>query len=307
MNNRKIIIVKKATRLEDLIFRFNTKEQVEFYLKSLGSDIREYREEHDIYYQSLHRVEAILREIGQFFILDRKHLPHFLFGKDDIVVALGPNGLAVNILKYLSNQPLVGVKADDTRKDEILMPFSADDLELIIPEVLRGQRPIKNITMAKVQLSDKQELYAVNDFFIGQKTHVSARYSVNFNGQQENQSSSGIIVSTGFGSTGWFKSVLTGAAGVSSALMNENISFNKTMPWDSEELYFSVREPFPSEISGTSLIFGKINKKMPLKVVSNMPHNGVIFSDGVEEDFLNFQAGFEALVGIAEKKGKVVF
>lgn len=307
MNNSKIILIKKATRMEDLIYRFNTKEQVKFYLKSLGSDINEYQEEHDIYYQSLHEAEEILKDFGRVFVLDRKHLAHFLFGKDDIIVALGSNGLAVNTLKYLNNQPLVGVKADNNRNDEILMPFSTNDLHLIMPEVIEKKRPIKDITMAKVQLSDKQTLYAVNDFFIGQKTHVSARYTLNFNGQQENQSSSGIIVSTGFGSTGWLKSVLTGAAGISSAVLQKDISFQKTVSWDSDELYFSVREPFPSARSGTSMIFGKIDKKLPLRVVSNMPENGVIFSDGIEEDFLAFQAGFEATIGIAEKKGKIVY
>jgi hypothetical protein len=55
------------------------------------------------------------------------------------------------------------------------------------------------------------------------------------------------------------------------------------------------------------MIFGKIDKKLPLRVVSNMPENGVIFSDGIEEDFLAFQAGFEATIGIAEKKGKIVY
>ncbi len=293
--------------MEDLIYRFNTKEQVNFYLKTLGSDINEYQEEHDIYYQSLGEAEEILKDYGRVFVLDRKHLAHFLFGKDDIVVALGSNGLAVNTLKYLTNQPLVGVKADNKRNDEILMPFCTSDLRLIIPEVLQQKRPLKNITMAKVELSDKQILYAVNDFFIGQKTHVSARYTLNFNGQNENQSSSGIIVSTGFGSTGWLKSVLTGAAGISSAMLQTDISFQKTISWDSDELYFSVREPFPSARSGTSMIFGKIDKKLPLRVISNMPENGVIFSDGIEEDFLAFQAGFEATVGIAEKKGKIVY
>jgi hypothetical protein len=37
-----------------------------------------------------------------------------------------------------------------------------------------------------------------------------------------------------------------------------------------------------------------------------MPDSGVIFSDGIESDFLNFNSGIEATIGIAEKRGHLV-
>jgi len=33
-----------------------------------------------------------------------------------------------------------------------------------------------------------------------------------------------------------------------------------------------------------------------------MPHGGVIFSDGIEEDYLAFSSGTVARIGLAEKK-----
>lgn len=37
-----------------------------------------------------------------------------------------------------------------------------------------------------------------------------------------------------------------------------------------------------------------------------MPENGVIFSDGVEDDYLQFNSGTSAVIGLADTKGKLV-
>src|SRR5262249_2093630 len=140
----------------------------------------------------------------------------------------------------------------------------------------------------------------------GQKTHVSARYLLRHEGREEDQSSSGIIVSTGAGSTGWLRSVLTGAAGVVEAFVpspelnsvRERYRFN----WEAARLVFSVREPFVSKVSSAGIVFGRIEPGQPLEVVSQMPQNGVIFSDGVEEDNLAFNSGAIARIGVAERK-----
>lgn len=162
--------------------------------------------------------------------------------------------------------------------------------------------------MAKAVLNDGQTLYAVNDLLIGQKTHVSARYRLRLGDLEEQQSSSGIIVSTGLGSTGWLKSILAGASEVANHLLNRRISLKPTgrFEWSSDYLYFSVREPFPSKTTGASLVFGTITRREPLQVLSQMPENGVIFSDGIEADFLSFNSGVMARIEVAEKKGRLV-
>ena len=61
---------------------------------------------------------------------------------------------------------------------------------------------------------------AVNDLFIGPKTHTSARYFIRCGKAGEAHSSSGVIVSTGMGATGWLKSLLTGAGAIANATGN---------------------------------------------------------------------------------------
>jgi len=76
--------------------------------------------------------------------------------------------------------------------------------------------------------------------------------------------------------------------------------------WDADDLYFTVREPFPTKKTGVSLVFGRVTEQQPLVIESQMGENGVIFSDGIEQDFLEFNSGARAVIGIAERKGVLV-
>jgi len=77
-------------------------------------------------------------------------------------------------------------------------------------------------------------------------------------------------------------------------------------PWDAEHLFFTVREPFPTRTTGASLVFGQVTSQAPLFIESQMAENGVIFSDGIEKDFLEFSSGTQAIIGLAERKGVLV-
>ena len=77
-------------------------------------------------------------------------------------------------------------------------------------------------------------------------------------------------------------------------------------PWDTDYLFFTVREPFPSTVSQASVVFGHVTAEEPLTLVSQTPESGVIFSDGVETDFLAFNSGTHATITVAEKRGHLV-
>lgn len=308
LSENKIVLVRRKTRLDELIQRFNTASQAKFYIEHLGAAFSDYQKEHAIYNDAVAEAEKVLGKLGRIEVIDRQFLPNYIFGPKDIVIAIGQDGMVANTLKYLDDQPLIGVNPDPGRWDGVLLPFQVRDLKLIVPEVFKNTRPIKEITMAKAVLNDGQHLYAVNDLFIGQKSHVSARYRLQLGNVQEEQSSSGIIISTGLGSTGWLKSILAGTSGIANQFIKSKISLEipKRLDWSSDYLCFSVREPFPSKTTGATLVFGMITTVKPLRVLSQMPENGIIFSDGIEADYLSFNAGVSARIEVAEKKGKLV-
>ena len=305
LSERKIVVITRQTRADELIKRFNNMTQAAFYVRKRGGDIGEYVVESEVYKGTVATSLSQLQALARVQQIDREYVPSFLFGEDDIVVVIGQDGLVANTLKYLTGQPLIAVNPDPARYDGVLLPFVEPDLLSVVRDVLANRRQKKEITMAIAALNDGQTLLAVNDFFIGRQTHISARYSIEIDGREESQSSSGIIVSTGLGSTGWLKSVIAGARGVAETIAGRAISGDVSTPkWDSDFLYYSVREPFPSKTTGTSLVFGQVAST--LKVTSHMPESGVIFSDGVEQDFLQFNSGIEAKISVAAKRGYLV-
>jgi NAD kinase len=308
----KLVLITRKTALEELVERFNTRDQARFYIDHMGGRFEEYQAAHDAYQRALAFLQgAIPRGVRSHWI-DRSFLPTFTFGESDVAVVLGQDGLVVNAAKYLNGQPVVALNPDPSRFDGVLLPFSfsaaAKAIELVLTAA--GRKVWREVSMAQAVLNDGQSLLALNDLFIGQKTHTSARYRIRYQDREEDQSSSGIIVSTGAGSTGWNRSILTGAASIVQALANDSkikdVGEKYRFDWEARYLVFNVREPFPSKTSGTEIIHGVIEARKPFEVVSQMPQNGVIFSDGIEEDRLEFNSGATATINLAERTLRLV-
>jgi NAD kinase len=304
---RKVILVTRRSRLEDLLVRFNTRDQARFYVEHLGADFGDYLIEHETYQDARRVVVQALEAHGRFQVIDRSFLPNFLFAPDDVVLALGQDGVVANTLKYLDGQPLAGVNPDPKRWDGVLLPWEPAGVASSLPAVLDNKASLHNVTMGEAKFADGQRLFAVNDFFVGPKSHTSARYEIRLREQRETQSSSGIIVSTGLGSTGWMRSIVTGSCAVAAQAAHKPVPWKfRGRGWDDRELQFAVREPFPSRSSEANLVCGSISERDALVVTSLMAENGVIFSDGIEADFLTFNAGTTVEIRVAERTGRLV-
>jgi NAD kinase len=305
----KLVVVTRKTRLEELVERFNTRAQAKFYIEHMGLDFSDYEAEHETYVGALGRLRRDLDGLGRKLqFLDWTFLPTFVFAPDDVVVPVGRDGLVVNTAKYLDGQPLVAVNPDPARNDGILLPFSPATAPAGVARVLEGRASWHSITMAEVSLNDGQRLLAFNDFYLGQRTHVSSRYSLTWRRRTERQSSSGVLVSTGVGSTGWFSSTQNMAAAVTRLLLEDHAPSlpQLRLVWGDPRLAFVVREPFRSVSSDVRLTAGLLEAGEALRLESHMPDGGVIFSDGVEADALAFNAGAVATIRAAERKTKLV-
>ncbi len=305
MRYERVVIVRRPTRLEELIARFNTKPQARFYIESAGGDFADYDVEDAAYHRALEEVEHSLRAFVKVHVIDRRFLPNYLFADDELVVVVGQDGLVANTAKYALARPIVGVNPEPARYDGVLLPFDAQTSIEAVRAAMAGNAAIRHVTMAEVKLNDGQNLLAFNDFFIGVRSHVSARYRISSKGKAEEQSSSGVLVATGAGSTGWLSSVFNMAAGISK-FTGSHASVPEALAWDARELRFVVREPFLSRTTGASIVAGKLREQEALEIESHMPTGGVIFSDGIEHDFLQFNSGAIAHVGLARVSAQLV-
>ena len=301
----KVFIVTRKTRLTELIERFNTVSQARFYIEHAGGDFHEYEDEDAVYRKSVEITRRSLPSEMRIQLLDRGLAPTVLFSERDLIITLGQDGVVANTAKYVKGQPIIAVNPDPKRFDGILMPFLPAQVGEAVMAVLNGKASMREVTMAEARLQDGQRILAFNDLFIGASNHVSARYTITFHDKKEQQSSSGILVSTGAGSTGWISSVFNMTRGISGAMGGEAPQ-GIHMDWEDPRLFFVTREPFVSKHSSAGLVAGWIDAGQQLRIESTMPSGGCVFSDGIQADSVEFNAGAILHVQRAEEKARLV-
>lgn len=326
-----IVIVTRETRLTDLKARWVSPAMAAFRLKqahaieagrretrggAAAAKVRaraeaqagftEYAAEDAAYREELARVQADLQTLGlPLRPLDRQLVPTFDFWNTAAVVVIGQDGLVANIAKYAGDTPIVAVNPDPQRYDGVLLPFRPDQACETVRRVLAGDYASRHVTLAEARLNDGQRMLAFNELFVGCASHVSARYTLEVAGRVEVQSSSGMLVSTGAGTSGWLSSVFNMAGGIAHASGLQPPA-PPQLRWEDRALFWAVREPFRSRQSGANLVAGILAGDQELIVESLMPRGGVIFSDGVEADFLEFNSGAIATVTISEQRANLV-
>lgn len=298
------IIIKSKTRLESLIERFNTQAQAKFYIERQDGNFEEYEEEDAIFKESLQKLQTQLSQGLKNKIVERSFLPSYLFAENNLIIVIGQDGLVANTAKYSKGVPILAVNPDKQRYDGVLLPFDTENFMEGVEQVLEGKQRSRTVSFAEAKLNDGQRLLAFNDLFIGASSHVSARYRISYGQQQEAHSSSGLIVSTKAGSTGWMSSIFNMANGMIGK--SKKRAGIKSPELGEKELLFAVREPFQSIRTQTGICTGIINQQKRLRIESSMPSGGVIFSDGVEQDYLQFNSGSIAHIGIAKETANLI-
>lgn len=283
------VVVTRATAFEALLERHATRGQAEFFLKGRGGSIEAVESAHHRHYEALNVVRQAVPDTWRRAHVDRRDLDRFLFEPHDILIAVGQDGLVANMAKYLAGRPVVGVNPLPDLFDGVLVPHAPTAVAELLPAVAAGRATVEARSMVQAELDDGQRLQALNEIFIGHCTHQSARYRLRHGDREERHSSSGLIVASGTGATGWARSICRA----------RQDSPPPPHPTD-RRLTFLVREAFPSRATGVDLTAGVVQDGDRLQITSEMDDGGVIFGDGIESDRLEFSWGQTVAVGIAD-------
>ena len=291
----RVVLVTRPTDYEALIARHGTREQARFFLETRGQAIEEVEERHRRFEAARAAVSRAIPLRWRRSLADRGDLSRFVFEPADVVVALGPDGLVANVAKYLSGQPVVGVNPDPERYDGILVPHAPHSAAGLLAAAAAGECRTHDRTMVEATLDDGQRLLALNEVFVGHVTHQSARYRIRCRSGRERHSSSGLIVATGTGATGWARSIH----------LQRRLETALPAPTD-RRLAFFVREPFPSVGTGVAVQDGLLAEGDALEITSEMNEGGTLFGDGIEDDRIAFAWGMRARIGIAKERLRLV-
>lgn len=290
------VIVTRPTEYEALLERHGTRAMAQFFLKSRGRSIEDVEAMHRLVRDAEGAVLAAVPLTYRRALVGRSDLDRFLFQPEDLVVTVGQDGLVANVAKYLTGQIVIGINPAARLFDGVLARHEARDarrlLELAVSR--RSEQLIEERTMVEAVTADGLTLVALNELFVGHRTHQSARYTLSVGEAKERQSSSGLVIATGTGATGWARSIF----------QSRHPDGDKTgLPSPTDRaLAFFVREAFPSVATGTSLVEGRFGNGERLEIASEMNDGGVCFGDGMEEDFLPLPYGQRVEVRIAEQR-----
>ncbi|MGW2565294.1 hypothetical protein [Streptomyces sp. NPDC001537] len=285
----RVVLVHRTTEYEELVAHHGTHGQAAFFLSSRGRDIAEVAERHRRTRRALAEVTAAIPLTWRQAQVERGDLDRFLFAPEDVVVVVGQDGLVANVAKYLAGQPVVGIDTDPGRNPGVLVRHRPADAAALLPAVLTSA--VDELTMVEAVADDTQRIVALNEIYLGAAGHQTARYRLGLEGDGgvvEAQASSGVLVGTGTGATGWIRSVW----------QERGAGLSLPRPTDDRLLWF-VREAWPSPATGTSLVAGELaaSARLTLTVESERL---IAFGDGMEQDALQLTWGQSVRVGVAD-------
>ena len=284
MSAPRLVLVHRRSQLDELLAEHSTLAAVEFFLGTRGQSVEPVVAADAAQRRALDDVVAATPGDWRQASVERAQLSRFLFEPDDLVVVVGQDGLVPNVAKYLTGQPVLGVAPG---KPGLLCRYPAASLRGVVDGTAGAWTTTRS--MVEARLDDGQTLAALNEVFVGDRGHQSARYRVSVGEASEIQSSSGLIVGTGTGATGWLAS-LWAQARPSFALPDA----------DSADLAYFVREAWPSPATGTSLVAGLLASEAEVRIRAQS--SLVVFGDGIERDRLRVEWGQEIVLGRSRRQ-----
>lgn len=284
MSSPRVVVVHRRTEYEELLARHATRGQAEFFLSTRGRSLDEVEALHHTVDDSVRLVQRAIPADWRRAQVEREELSRFVFGPEDVVAVIGQDGLVANVAKYLSHQPVVGFNPAPLTYMGVLVPHATSEAGRLVHAAVDGTARVLERTMLEAVSDDGQRLVALNDIYVGQPTHQSARYTLTVGGSTERQSSSGIVVGTGTGATGWCASLQRAQAP----------TLRLPRPADPALAWF-VREPWPSPSTQAGLLAGILAEGEAL-VVRVESDSLVVFGDGMESDRVSLTWGQELTV-----------
>ena len=276
----KILIVAKQSKYEWEKQKFNLShdELVKKYSKE-RANLPAILESHE---KQLHVREQFKNVMPDSTMCFMDQTSYYL-NKDefDLVIVLGGDNSFTYVSHWLTDTPVLGVNSDPERSVGCLTRWSINDDSDIFDMVEMldfNEYDIQDWTRLAATIDGKLITSASNEYFFGERiANKMSRHVLVHNGKEYEQKCSGILITTGSGSSGWYNSISGSMA-----------AFDPTFQLGA----FIVREPYAPVKDGC--YHGEISLGDELTLYSLNDDEGHVSVDSWEE--FAFTRGSEARI-----------
>lgn len=206
----------------------------------------------------------------------------------DLIIVLGGDNSFTYVSHFTHSTPILGINSDPERSSGCLTRFAVKEDQDVydLAEALDfGSFNIESWTRLEATLDGEKLTPATSEYFLGERLRKDmSRHILVYRGQEIEQKCSGLIVSTGSGSTGWYRSA---------------VKDNIPCMWlpSTKTCAFVTTEPYNPDNTKTLPHSGWIEEGEEIKVYS-LNDDGHISIDAWEEP--PFNRGSEARIYFGE-------
>jgi len=196
---------------------------------------------------------------------------------------------------FADNKLIIGINSDPKTSEGALTNFNIETFEAFLPNLLSGNYKIEEWTRLKAELNGKTLWPLITcDLFLGESERWNmSRHKIKFRDKEEEQKGSGLVVTTGAGSTGWYDSAVR--------FIKEK--GEKISPLEKKGV-FILTEPYKGKLSGCELMHEFFNENDKIEVHSLNDSKGVVSIDSLW--VFNFNRGDKVVFSISDKPLKVI-
>ena len=309
MDLSKIIIVPKLTHYEWDMQRLNLthKEIIQKYRRD-GIDVDRIMESHC-------RQKDSLDELKQYFnekqFISRDNLAKEISKDAELIISSGGDNHFQYVAHFVNNKPIIGLNSDPHTSTGVLTYYTTKNFEKsrekwknkelsifdenILKRIKKDEINIEEWTLLEGILNGKKIQPTMTEYVIGEKEahRDMTRYILDFDRKKEEQKSSGLIISTGAGSTGYYNSVY-----------KFKHKRRDVFPKTEKIAKFITIMPYEELRGNYSILEGVLREGDEMIIHSLSKHEGKIYCD-ILEDY-NFNGGAKFIVRISQKSLKVL-
>ena len=204
----------------------------------------------------------------------------------DLIIAYGGDGHFSYVSHFVDGKLILGINSDPITSEGVMTMFTVKNFENNLDKIKKGDFETEEWTRLEIKRNGKKIGLATSDVYLGEKDRkFMSRHTLKYRNKKEEQKCSGIILTTGVGSTGWYTSA--------SRYLKLN-SFSRTAKFGK----FLVTEPFKGRLNESSMLTGTLNFGEEIIISSLNNTKGIVTIDSNDE--YEFNRGTKVTISIGK-------